>query len=601
MRSCLVLAFLAAQLLVCPSAGGEEAARNRIPWQPYEPSTFEGAARDQRLLLVVVSTQWCHWCHVMQRETYADAEVERLIQRHFMPIKVDADQRPDLAERFRNYRWPATGFFTPEGVPILALRGYRSPGEFRQILEDVRGRWKAGGPYPGLDSPSAPPAQSASAGRHGLLELRQRLVQQLNATYDLAHQGWGRGQKYPLFDPIVWGLLRAQVEPTDSQPLRRAMDSLAAGDRLLDPVFGGMFQYSVGPDWNDPHYEKIMGVNAGALEAYSLAYARWGNPRWLRSAQQVHRWFERFMSAADGAFFASQDAEVNGREATAYHRLSAPERLRVGVPRVDRSVYARENGQAIQAYVAYAAAAREPGALKRAQVAAERIWATHFDADARLFRHAAHDRTAPWFLLDQAEMGLALLELSQETGERIWAERAARLAEGVLARFSAQDGALRDVAEAKALPGLLGTELRSLEANAKAARFLLRAAAHLERPPLRDAALRALVAVGVPGFAAAHWRHVGALLRAVEEALAPVTVATLFAGDEALGQWLPVLREARRADFTLHVRRAPPSAQGTFVVLCSPDGACSDPLETPQALLQGLRGASLGAWAQAPR
>lgn len=578
---------LALALLAVP-AGAEEAAPNRIPWSAWNESTFARAKAEGRIVLVVVSTSWCHWCHVMQRETYADPRVERALARAFVPVKVDADARPDLAERFRAYRWPATGFLAPDGAPVLALRGYRSADEFLPILADVEQRVRRGGPYPGFDAPVPSATPVGEPDRAALEALRARLVAQLDATYDPRFQGWGRGQKYPLAEPILWGLRRARTHPREALPLRRALDTLAQQERLIDPVWGGMFQYSVGPDWDEPHYEKLMEVNAGALAAYAQAFALTGNERWRADAVLIAAWFERFLLAPEGVFFANQDAEVGGREATAFHRLDDAGRRRVGVPRVDTNVYARENGLAIQAHVLWAAEGGGDVALARGIRAAERILATHRDANG-LFRHGGSDGAGLRYLADQAEMGRALLALARATGDPRWSVEASRLAEALGPAFAVPEGGFADATAEPGIPGTLGSRRRALESNASAARFLLAAARVHDRPAWRREAGRALLAVGEPTFAAAHWRYVGGLLLGVEEALAAGRKVTLH-GDPADPRTRALLlaasRAAARDPDLLVVGAEVPLAAGLapFAVVCRSDASCSDPLADPAVL-----------------
>jgi uncharacterized protein len=569
---------------LAPRTVTAEPAPNRVPWQAWERDAFDKAQAERRMVLAVVSTSWCHWCHVMQRETYADPRVEREIRRSFVAIKADGDARPDLAERFRNYRWPATAFFTPAGEPVLALRGYRSADELLAILADVEERVRRGGPYPGFEAPSAPRAAPTEPDAAVLGALREALVKQLDGLYDVKHQGWGRGQKYPVAEPVLWGLRRARTHPSDKQPLRRAMDTLAATEALFDRVWGGVFQYSVGPGWDEPHYEKIMAVNAGALEAYASAFALSGNERWKRDAALVKAWFERFLSAPDGTFYTSQDAEVGGQEATAFHRLDDAGRRRVGIPRVDTHVYARENGQAIQAYVAFARAADDGAARARAVGAADRILAAHAAADGALAR-VAGDAGRRLFVLDQAEMGLALLALARETADPRWVAAAARLATARRARFEDPAGGFFDVS-AEGEAGPFGARLKSLEGNAKAARFLLGVAVATEDVGHRKAALRAISAVSDAKFLDEHWRYVGGLLLAVEEALGKPAKVTLR-GEPGDGRHLELARAARRAarrDPDLWLLGSAEPAEAPFAVLCRPDGTCSEPLTDPLAL-----------------
>ncbi len=585
LRALLVLLAVASG---AAPATAEGPAPNRVPWRRWEPATFAQARAEGRVLLVVVGTSWCHWCHVMQRETYADPRVERALAAGFLPVKEDGDARPDLAERLRDYRWPATAFFTPEGEPVLALRGYRSAEELLGVLADVRARVRRGGPYPGLRTPTAAARVERDPGREALAALRGRLVAQLDSTWDPVHAGWGRGQKLPLAEPIEWGLRRARTDPGESEPRRRALAALGAQEALLDRVWGGLFQYAVGPGWDRPHVEKLVDANAGALEAASLAVRLTGDPRWREQAALLAAWFARFHDAPDGTFFASQDAEVGGREALDYYAQPDAERRRRGIPRVDRSVYPRENGHAIRAHVAFAGAGGGAGALARAERAAQAVLSRFGTPEGLLRRPGAG---AGCLLADQAEMGRALTALARETGEPRWREAAGRLAEALVRGLSAAGGGFLDVEPGPSTAGPLLPPSRSLEGNAAAARFLLATAVLVESPALRSAGLRAVAALDEPAFLESHWRYVGGLLLAVEEALArPRKLTVRTAPDDPVGR---ALLEAARAvavrDPDLWVLRADPTGPGgAFAVLCGADGACSDPIRDLLSLRAAL-------------
>ena len=103
-------------------------------WRGWEPAVFAAAKSERKIILVDVIASWCHWCHVMDEETYADPEVAALLAEHFVAIRVDSDARPDVAERYADWGWPATAFLTSDARPVLELRGYQDPREFAALL-----------------------------------------------------------------------------------------------------------------------------------------------------------------------------------------------------------------------------------------------------------------------------------------------------------------------------------------------------------------------------------------------------------------------------------------------------------------------------------
>jgi uncharacterized protein YyaL (SSP411 family) len=141
----LLLALALAAGLASPwrSASGEGAPTG-VAWAAWEPAAFERAQREGRLIVVTVSAAWCHWCHVMQRRTWSDARVAARVAAGYVAIRVDADARPDLAERFTEYRWPATVFLTKDAKPLAALRGYRGPEDLLLVLGQVEAAAREG-------------------------------------------------------------------------------------------------------------------------------------------------------------------------------------------------------------------------------------------------------------------------------------------------------------------------------------------------------------------------------------------------------------------------------------------------------------------------
>jgi hypothetical protein len=208
----------------------------------------------------------------------------------------------------------------------------------------------------------------------------------------------------------------------------RVLFTLAQQNGVIDPVWGGVYQYSVGHDWTKPHFEKLMPFEAGALENYATAYALTGDPRWLLTAHGVRKYLEGFLLSKEGGFYASQDADLNAHDPEKpflsgheFYALDDAGRRARGIPRVDSHEYGHENGLAIAAYVAlYEATAKagtpDAGVLATAKRAADRILATHLSAvrgggiahDADPGAHVLH-------LADNAAFGYALMRLFEVT------------------------------------------------------------------------------------------------------------------------------------------------------------------------------------------
>ena len=537
----------------------------------------------------------------MKRETYGDPQVREVLRRAFLPVYVDADARPDLAERFRNYRWPATAFLTPEGDAIHATRGYRSPRGFLELLAWAERIWRRGGPYPGFKDPNAGGGKPAGPANEATLrKLRDRLRAQLDRYWDEKAAGWGTPQKYPVAGPILAAFVRARLEPATpgaKRGVERALRTLDEMRALIDPVDGGMYQYSLEGRWDRWHPEKIAAVNAGALAAYSEALPHVADPsqraRFQEAAKQINRWLFGFLRSEQGVYYASQDADAPGLEGERYYRLPGPERRKYGTPRVDENVYARENGWIVQATLARGRHLDPPQfEIDLARETVNAIVASHRDADGTI-RHAAADVGPRRHLSDQVEMGRAFLALHQATGEAAWLEYARRTADVLSKRFAARAGGFFDVTLGGDEVGVFKTRSRSLEPNASAAMFLLDLASVTGEPLFRTAAIRTIIAMSNERRLAGHWRNVGELLIACDLALRPARKIAWHGPMAPGGGPEGVLGSAVRATawdspaITWAAKEAPEDGN-PFAVVCEADGTCSDRIYDVAALKRAL-------------
>lgn len=340
------LAWVGAVLLACGGAPVHPSPAASPAWREAGPAAFAEAAREGRLVLLSVQADWCHWCHVMNATTFGDPGVLRLLDEGFVAVRAEEGARPDLAERYGNWGWPATIVFGPDGTEVLRVRGYRDPAAMRALLETLLADRRAHSPL-GASLPEhvaagtpSPPGDLASA--------RALVRAQLDGLYDRRGGGWGAPQRYP-FDALVRHALVRGRDDGDAQARERGLRSLARYAELIDPVDGGMYQYS-DDDWSHPHYEKLAEIQAGAIEAFAEAYAQTGEERWVLHAERVTRYVESTLTSAEGTFYASQDADLRPDGAplvpgAAYYALDAPARRARGTPHVDTHVYASVNGR----------------------------------------------------------------------------------------------------------------------------------------------------------------------------------------------------------------------------------------------------------------
>jgi uncharacterized protein len=406
---------------------------NEIHWQPWSDSIFEQAKQQNRFVLLDLGTGWCHWCHVMEEITYADPAVVDLIRSHYLAIRVDADSRPDLANRYEDYGWPATIVFNSDGSEIVKRQGYIPPKPMTSMLQAI-----IDDPSPG---PSILPETKLSASDQPFLSgsetdrLRQRLVD----SYDSINQGWGTVQKFLNWDTIEYCMVSSMSGDRDFARMGR--ETLTAQLNLIDPIWGGVCQYSTDGDWEHPHFEKIMQMQAENIRTYAEAYAVWGNPVYLDTSKKIYGYLKTFLMSPDGVFYASQDADlVPGEHSAEYFKLGDAARRKLGVPRVDQHVYSRENGWAINSLALLSAVSGDHQPLEDAIRAANWISA-HRGVPGGGFKHDDADKAGP-YLADTLYMGRAFLTLYKVTANRDWLRHAEEAANYIDQEFKGELGYL---------------------------------------------------------------------------------------------------------------------------------------------------------------
>ncbi|HXL22881.1 MAG TPA: DUF255 domain-containing protein, partial [Candidatus Dormibacteraeota bacterium] len=409
------------------------AKSEKLAWQPWSDSVFAQAKREKRFVLLDLEAVWCHWCHVMDENTYSDPAVIKMLQSHYVVVKADQDARPDLSNRYEDFGWPATVVFNGDGEEIVKRQGYLAPDEMLSMLQAI-----LDDPSPG---PSVRPESKLELPANALLSdaLRQQLTKNYLGGYDAVHGSWGTDQKFLDWDSVEYSIVLARLNH-DAKAEHMARQTLTEQLHILDPAWGGVYQYSTDGDWKSPHFEKIMQMQAENLRAYSLGYAQFGDPAYVHAAQEIRRYLKTFLTSPQGAFFTSQDADlIEGKHSAEYFALSDAARRKRGIPRVDKHIYARENGWAINGLVALYDATGDVAVLADATRAAQWILANRALPGGG-FRHGEKDVAGP-FLGDTIAMQRAFVSLYGATGDRQWLAHAESAMKFIDANFRDANGA----------------------------------------------------------------------------------------------------------------------------------------------------------------
>jgi len=423
---------LAAVVCLAPAAlAGNGGAAEGLSWESWSEGVFRRAKGEHKFVLLDLEAVWCHWCHVMDEKTYANPAIIKLIKSKYIPVRVDQDSRPDLSNRYEDYGWPATVVFNAGGGEIVKRAGYIPADEMSSLLKAI-----IKDPSPG---PSVKPPRSFKYAKDAFLaaSLRKELQGKVVSGYDSQNAGWGTHHKFLDWDSVEYCLARARAG--DERAEKMAKETLAAQVKLLDPVWGGVYQYSTDGDWEHPHFEKIMQMQAENLRTYSQAYALWNDPRYLQAARDIHRYLKTFLTSPEGAFYTSQDADlVKGKHSAEYFALSDSERRKQGIPAVDKHMYARENGWVISALASLYGATGDQQYLDDARRSA--IWVIrNRSLPGGGFKHDAQDAAGP-YLGDTLAMGRALLSLYAVTADRQWLSRAQQAADYINKHFRQGSG-----------------------------------------------------------------------------------------------------------------------------------------------------------------
>jgi uncharacterized protein YyaL (SSP411 family) len=308
-------------------------AGNPVDWYPWGPIALERAKTETKPIFLSIGYSACHWCHVMEHESFVDPEIAAYLNNHFINIKVDREERPDIDNIYMSAvqaltghgGWPMSVFLTPDLQPFYA--GTYFPPEqrhgmpsFRQVLEAVANAWqnKQAMVMEQANNITAALEQHAAAGKgEGVLDesLLRNAGKQLSRAYDLRHGGFGRAPKFP--HPLDLRLLLRlyhRYQDVDAlQMVTHTLDQMARGG-IYDQLAGGFHRYSTDERWLAPHFEKMLYDNALLVPVYLEAYQATKHTFFLRIAEEVLHWVSNEMTSPAGGFYSTTDADSEGVE-----------------------------------------------------------------------------------------------------------------------------------------------------------------------------------------------------------------------------------------------------------------------------------------------
>ena len=520
-------------------------AENPVDWRPWGPAALEAAREADRPIFLSIGYAACHWCHVMAHESFEDPATAALLNAYFVPIKVDREERPDLDAVYMEAvtaltgqgGWPMSVFLTPDGRPFFGgtyfppQARYGMPS-FSQVLQSVAAAWRndrermlqgaealvealrrGGRPEAG---PTRADDGAARAGdvvaRAEAEELLGDAVTRLLRSADATNGGWGDAPKFP--QPMILELLLRRYTVTDDEGILRvvthSLDAMARGG-IYDQLGGGFHRYATDAAWLVPHFEKMLYDNAQLARVYLHAWQATGDESYRRIVTETLDYVLREMTDPAGGFYASQDADSEGREGAFFVWTPAEVRAALGDdadllmatygvtqagnfegrsilslvmtaeegvpergleveevarrldaararlfaarerrlrPARDEKVLSAWNGLTLAAFAEAARALGRDDYRRAAERNAAFVLDNLRTPDGRLLR-SYKDGVAKLngYLEDYADYADGLLELYQTTFEARWFAAARGLAEHVLAHFAAPDGGFYDTSD----------------------------------------------------------------------------------------------------------------------------------------------------------
>ncbi len=334
------------------SAYLRSAMHQPIQWHEWGAEAFAAAQRENKPMLLDIGAVWCHWCHVMDRESYDDPEIAAIVNEHFIAVKVDRDERPDIDSRYQaavqavsgQGGWPLTAFLTPDGKPFYGgtyfppSDGYGRPS-FRRVLLSIASAYKEknGDVVEQAKMVESTVAQSESfAGKDGRVSAAVIAAIRTSAfrMFDPQHGGFGQAPKFPhpsALDLLIERYARSSKSPLLARKDAREMGHPASADAdgqlrelitttlehmarggVYDQLAGGFHRYSVDERWVVPHFEKMCYDNSELLKNYVHGYQATGETFFAEVARDIIRWMDEWLSDRErGGFYASQDADIN--------------------------------------------------------------------------------------------------------------------------------------------------------------------------------------------------------------------------------------------------------------------------------------------------
>lgn len=335
-------------------------AHNPVDWYPWGEEAFEKARRENKPVFLSIGYSTCHWCHVMEAESFSDTQVASLMNDAFVSIKVDREERPDIDNVYMNVSvlmtgsggWPLTIIMTPDKRPFFVATYIPKDGRFGQaglldLIPRVKEAWATQHERILQSATQITSAlqqkTSNSSGADPDTSTLQAAYQQLKSRFDERYGGFGQSQKFPTPHNFLF-LLRYWKRTGDAKALEMVERTLQAMRRggMYDHVGFGFHRYSTEPTWLVPHFEKMLYDQALLAMAYTEAFQATGKEEYEETAREIFTYVLRDMTSASGGFYSAEDADSEGEEGKFY--LWSEKEIRQALGKEDADLFVKVFG-----------------------------------------------------------------------------------------------------------------------------------------------------------------------------------------------------------------------------------------------------------------
>lgn len=447
-----------------------------VEWHEWGEDTFKEAARLERPVFLLLVASWCRFSKRIERDVLSDEAIAKLLNKRFVPVRVDKDRRPEVNDRYNMGGWPSLCILTSDGEIITGGTSF-SREELKELIERVARYYAerrdviATAVQEMLKREED--ADRARATRSG--ELSDAIVVKAEAaildSFDESFGGFGEGQKFPHWESIDFAMLR-YVETHDERlglVIDKTLTKMAESP-LHDVEAGGYFRYSTTRDWRSPHTEKLLETNVGLLRNYLEAYQTFDRPAFRKVAERIVRFLrEELRHAEVPAFGGSRDSDDD------YYALPLADRAGRDKPAADWTVYVNWNAAAVSALFKASAVLDDAACATMAEETLSFLLEECYDQGRGFYHYHDGQRHILGLLTDQAYATRALLHAAQFTGDRRYLDVAEDVLKILMSKQKGSHGGFYDIRVGNDAIGGLRRRNQSILENGLIAEVFLRA------------------------------------------------------------------------------------------------------------------------------